>query len=56
MGKPVLEGTRIPIELILRHLGAGDSEQQILARYPGLTIGDIRAAHADRWLVRKMPL
>jgi len=30
MDKPVPEGTRIPVELILRHLGAGDSEQQIL--------------------------
>lgn len=46
MGKPVIKGTRIPVELILRRLGAGDSEQQILADHPHLTIEDIRAAQA----------
>jgi uncharacterized protein (DUF433 family) len=46
MGKPVLEGTRIPVELILRRLGAGDSEQQILADHPRLTPDDIRSAQA----------
>jgi uncharacterized protein (DUF433 family) len=46
MGKPVITGTRIPVELILRRLGAGDSEQQILADHPHLTIDDIRAAQA----------
>ena len=46
MGKPVIRGTRIPVELILRRLGAGDSEQQILADHPRLTRDDIRAAQA----------
>ena len=46
MGKPVIKGTRIPVELILRRLGAGDSEQQILADHPRLTPDDIRAAQA----------
>ena len=46
MGKPVISGTRIPVELILRRLGAGDSEQQILADHPRLTPDDIRAAQA----------
>jgi len=46
MGKPVIKGTRIPVELILRRLGAGDSEQQILADHPRLTRDDIRAAQA----------
>jgi uncharacterized protein (DUF433 family) len=46
MGKPVIKGTRIPVELILRRLGAGDSEQQLLADHPALTIEDIRAAQA----------
>jgi uncharacterized protein (DUF433 family) len=44
MGKPVVDDTRIPVELILRHLGAGDSEHQILAYYPRLTMDDIRVA------------
>jgi len=46
MGKPVIRGTRIPVEQILRRLGAGDSEQQILADHPRLTPDDIRAAQA----------
>ena len=32
--------------MILRRLGAGDSEQQILADHPRLTPDDIRAAQA----------
>lgn len=46
MGKPVIKGTRIPVELILRRLGAGDDERQILVDYPRLTVDDIRAAQA----------
>ncbi len=46
MGKPVIKGTRIPVELILRRLGAGDSEQQLLADHPRLTMEDIRAAQS----------
>ncbi|MCB1890511.1 MAG: DUF433 domain-containing protein [Rhodocyclaceae bacterium] len=46
MGKPVVKGTRIPVELILRRLGAGDGDAQILADYPTLSIEDIRAAQA----------
>ncbi len=46
MGKPVIKGARIPVELILRRLGAGDSDAQILADHPGLQVEDIRAAQA----------
>jgi len=46
MGKPVIKGTRVPVELILRRLGAGDDQDQILADYPHLTEADIRAAQA----------
>jgi uncharacterized protein (DUF433 family) len=45
-GKPVISGTRIPVELILRKLGAGMSAEQILADHPGLAPDDIRAAQA----------
>jgi len=45
-GKPVIRGTRIPVEAILRKLGAGDSPEQILADHPRLTLDDIRAAQA----------
>jgi len=46
MGKPVIRGTRIPVELILRRLGAGDDVAGILADHPRLTEDDIRAAQA----------
>jgi len=46
MGKPVVRGTRIPVELILRKLSEGASEAELLDGYPGLTPADIRAALA----------
>jgi uncharacterized protein (DUF433 family) len=45
-GKPVIRGTRVPVELILRKLGAGMSAADILADHPRLTVGDIQAAQA----------
>jgi uncharacterized protein (DUF433 family) len=45
-GKPVIRGTRVPVELILRKLGAGATPEAILADHPRLTIEDIRAAQA----------
>ena len=44
MGKPVVVGTRITVEHILRLLGAGDSVADILRNHPQLTEADIRAA------------
>ena len=46
LGKPVIRGTRIPVELILRKLGEGASEQDLLDAYPHLQSEDIRAAMA----------
>ena len=43
-GKPVVRGTRIPVELVLRKLGAGMSPEAILADHPRLTHDDIHAA------------
>ena len=43
-GKPVIRGTRIPVELVLRKLGAGMTPEAILADHPRLTLEDIRAA------------
>jgi uncharacterized protein (DUF433 family) len=45
-GKPVIRGTRVPVEAILRKLGAGMSEDEILADHPHLKVEDIRAAQA----------
>jgi uncharacterized protein (DUF433 family) len=44
LGKPVIRGTRITVELILRKLGEGATEAQLLDAYPRLTAEDIRAA------------
>ena len=44
LGKPVIRGTRIPVELILRKLGEGATEQDLLDAYPNLKLDDIRAA------------
>lgn len=48
-GKPVIRGTRLAVEFILELLAAGQSEQEILANYPGLAREDILAclAHAS---------
>lgn len=43
-GKPVIRGTRIPVETILRKLGAGMTPDAILRDHPRLTVDDIRAA------------
>mgnify|MGYP000546804322 CR=1 FL=1 len=46
LGKPVIRGTRIPVELILRKLSEGATEAELCDAYPGLTGADIRAAIA----------
>lgn len=46
MGKPVIRGTRITVELILRKLAGGATEGEMLEDYPHLTIEDIQAAVA----------
>jgi uncharacterized protein (DUF433 family) len=46
LGKPVIRGTRIPVELILRKLSEGASERDLLEAYPRLTAEDVRAALA----------
>ena len=44
MGKPVIRGTRIPVELILRKLSEGAKERELLEACPRLTKEDIQAA------------
>ncbi len=45
-GKPIIAGTRITVEHILRCLAAGELPETIVAEYPPLTLDDIRAAQA----------
>lgn len=44
LGKPVIRGTRVTVELILRKLAEGATEEELLDGYPHLTVNDIRAA------------
>lgn len=45
-GKPVVRGTRVPVELILEKLAAELTTEQILTEYPFLTREDVLAALA----------
>jgi uncharacterized protein (DUF433 family) len=44
VGKPIISGTRITVELILEKLESGWSFDDILDAYPHLTIDGIKAA------------
>jgi uncharacterized protein (DUF433 family) len=46
MGKPVVAGTRITVELILEKLAAGETMDQVLDAHPRLTREAIQAALA----------
>ena len=46
VGKPVIKGTRITVEHILRELSSGMSVADLLDAHPHLTADDIRAACA----------
>ena len=43
LGKPVVGGTRICVELVLRKLGEGATTDDLLDAYPRLTKHDIHA-------------
>ena len=43
VGKPVIRGTRLAVELIVDLLAQGWSEDDILKNYPGLTREDVQA-------------
>lgn len=62
MGKPVVRGTRVTVELILRKLAEGATEAELLDAYPQLKKEDIQAAmgyaadtlaHEETVLVKK---
>jgi uncharacterized protein (DUF433 family) len=49
-GKPVVRGTRIPVEVVLAHLAAKPDFTDLMQAYPALAVDDIRAclAYAER--------
>ena len=42
-GRPVIAGTRIPVQTIMEFLGAGDSIDELLEAYPSLKREDVYA-------------
>ena len=42
-GKPVIRGTRITAQTVLEFLAAGDSLEDVIDEYPGLTREDVQA-------------
>jgi uncharacterized protein (DUF433 family) len=44
MGKPVIKGTRLTVEMILESLAAGETSDNLMASYPRLTKEAIKAA------------
>ena len=42
-GEPCVKGTRIPARVVLSHLAAGDTVEQMLLDFPNLTQADVRA-------------
>jgi len=45
-GRPVVRGTRVAVRTVLEFLAAGDSVEDVLEEYPGLTREDIQACLA----------
>lgn len=61
-GKPVIKGTRITVELILKKLAEGAETEDLLEAYPHLEKDDIRAVfdyaartHADEETIEPTP-
>ena len=44
LGKPVIRGTRLTVEIILEKLSSGMTPEEIQMEYPFIQAGDIRAA------------
>ncbi len=47
VGKPVVKGTRISVELVVDLLAQGWTQEAILRNYPKLSVDDIRACRAS---------
>ena len=45
-GKPVIRGTRVTVEQILRELGEGATPEEVVAAHPRVVLQDVHAAQA----------
>ena len=43
VGKPVVKGTRIPVEVVLEYLAHNPNFDELFADYPRLTMDDVKA-------------
>jgi len=43
-GKPVIKGTRLPVNIILEKLAYGYTEEELIEEYPFFSVEDIKAA------------
>lgn len=57
-GETVIQGTRIPVHVLLSHLAAGETSEEILTDFPSLTREDIQAviAFAAASAVEDLPI
>ena len=56
VGKPVVKGTRIPVEVVLEYLAHNPDFAELFADYPRLTMEDVQACLAyAQDLVRAAP-
>jgi uncharacterized protein (DUF433 family) len=46
VGKPIVKGSHIPVELVLEKLAANPSIDELFREYPRLTMDDVRAVFA----------
>ena len=44
VGKPVIKGTRVTVEAVLRLLGEGASPENVVEAFPNISVDDVRAA------------
>ena len=58
VGKPVVKGTRIPVELVLEELSHNPDLDELFAAHPALTLDDVKAclAYAKRLVTEKQEL
>lgn len=45
-GKPVVKGTRVPVELVLAHLAENPDLEDLFDAFPRLTLADVKACLA----------
>ncbi len=44
VGKPIIKGTRIPVDAIIKRIAEGMTTDELLEDYPNITKEDIKAA------------